>query len=123
MYHFFCDDIRVAWRMVSIAGRAAIELGLHRQETIVQHLPSGSDRAEITRMISSIYVLDRLWSCAAGLPQSFEGAGLESYLLNLVSNPTYLMHSNRILRDYSRIPPISLPWSRTGLTSRRLKDF
>lgn len=70
----------MAWRFCGIAGRMAMELGLHRRDIRQQVEGSGRVHGNITNILWSIVILDRLWSCAIGLPQNFQDADFAKLL-------------------------------------------
>jgi hypothetical protein len=63
---FHLDDEILAWRTIGLAGRAAIELGLHRRETYPMRFSDVEQRVRVTQLFWSIYVLDRRWSFVTG---------------------------------------------------------
>ena len=51
-----------------------MELGLHHSGTL-QHMGKDDKRhSTVINLLWSIVILDRQWSCAAGLPQNFQDA-------------------------------------------------
>jgi hypothetical protein len=75
MYHYFHDDLQLAWRTCGIAGKAAMEMGLHRQDAILHMIEDEAERFEVVNVMWNIVVLDKQWSCAAGLPHHFSDNG------------------------------------------------
>lgn len=63
---FHLDDEVLAWRTIGLAGRAAIELGLHRRETYSIRFFDNEQRLRASQLFWSIYVLDRQWSFGTG---------------------------------------------------------
>ncbi|KAK0760457.1 hypothetical protein N5P37_006651 [Trichoderma harzianum] len=80
IYHYFSDDIRLAWRLCGIAGRMVIELGIHRWEIFHQLFNVPSQRDKVASTIWTIVVLDRQWSCALGIPQNFQESDFDKRL-------------------------------------------
>ncbi|KAJ0116295.1 hypothetical protein J7T55_005241 [Diaporthe amygdali] len=69
---FFGDEIQVAWRMCGLAGRIAMELGLHCYDTSNPTTSYEDERPDrLSTLLSSIFILDRQWSASAGLPNQF----------------------------------------------------
>jgi len=66
IYHFHIDNEDMAWRIIGLASRLALELGLHRVETYDKHFPSEPLRSRALEVFWSIYVLDRRWSYGTG---------------------------------------------------------
>ncbi|KAF3407017.1 hypothetical protein DPV78_000413 [Talaromyces pinophilus] len=87
MYHYFHDDLQLAWRTCGIAGKAAMEMGLHRQDAILHMIEDEAERFEVVNVVWNIVVLDKQWSCAAGLPHHFSDNGFPRTLPELVENP------------------------------------
>ncbi|KAF5515065.1 hypothetical protein CGCF413_v000388 [Colletotrichum fructicola] len=71
-YDFFNDTPQSAWRMCGTAGRMLMELGFHNGVMSEDMLDSRAQRAEVWALMSSIVILDRQWSAAAGLPRNFQ---------------------------------------------------
>ncbi|EED18710.1 conserved hypothetical protein [Talaromyces stipitatus ATCC 10500] len=86
MYHYFHDDLQLAWRTCGIAGKVAMEMGLHRQDAL-HMIEDVSDRAEVVNILWNIVVLDKQWSCAAGLPHHFTRNGFAKILPEPLENP------------------------------------
>ncbi|GAD97411.1 conserved hypothetical protein [Paecilomyces variotii No. 5] len=72
IYHFFRGELQVAWRTCGIAGRMAMELGLHRRDARLHLTEAGKGHGEFINILWTIVVLDRQWSCETGLPFNFE---------------------------------------------------
>lgn len=66
--------MQLAWRMGGIAGRMAMELGLHHRDTRQRAEDDSRNHGSITNILWSIVILDRLWSCTIGLPPNFQDA-------------------------------------------------
>jgi len=66
IYHFHVDNEDLAWRIIGLAARLALELGLHRIETYDKQFPSEPLRSRALEVFWSIYVLDRRWSYGTG---------------------------------------------------------
>jgi hypothetical protein len=66
--------MQLAWRMGGIAGRMAMELGLHHRDTQQRAENESGDHGSIISILWSIVILDRLWSCTIGLPPNFQDA-------------------------------------------------
>ena len=67
IYFFHCDDELLSWRTIGIAAREALEMGLHRKESMLDHFKDRETRRRATRVFWCIYVLDRRWSFGTGL--------------------------------------------------------
>ncbi|RMD42351.1 hypothetical protein DV735_g2806, partial [Chaetothyriales sp. CBS 134920] len=87
IYHFFMGRIPLAWRMCGIAGRQAMELGLHNRDASQQYPDGEQSHAEIVALSCSLIVLDRQWSSAAGLPPNFQFTDFELAIKASVDTP------------------------------------
>jgi hypothetical protein len=90
MYHFMRDDESLAWRVVGLAARMCMELGLHRQETYSSLFDNEEDRVAGLNLFWSIYVLDRRWSFGTGLPFAFQDADIDPLLPRPDDSTPYL---------------------------------
>ncbi|KAF1841157.1 uncharacterized protein K460DRAFT_359678 [Cucurbitaria berberidis CBS 394.84] len=80
MYYFTRDDEQMAWRVVGLAARHCLELGLHRRETYAALFPDPDEQASAIRTFWSIYVLDRRWSFGTGMPFALQDADIDDNL-------------------------------------------
>ncbi|KAL6790922.1 hypothetical protein J3E68DRAFT_81718 [Trichoderma sp. SZMC 28012] len=117
IYHFFHDDVQLAWRMGGISGRMAMELGLHHQEARQRAEDESSDHGMITNILWSIVILDRLWSCSIGLPQNFQDADFAKSLPEPVEAP-YL----KAMVPYASFTPRLWDHNSRLLTADALED-
>ncbi|KAF9874719.1 hypothetical protein CkaCkLH20_07856 [Colletotrichum karsti] len=67
IYYFFSDEELLAWRNIGIAARAALEMGLHQNLSLVENFPDPRDRSLAVRVFWCVYVLDRRWSFGTSL--------------------------------------------------------
>ncbi|KAM5350837.1 hypothetical protein ACJ41O_007342 [Fusarium nematophilum] len=86
-YHYFNCRIRLAWRMCGLAGRLAMELGLHSRDAFQPGLEDHSRQHEVAILSCSILILDRQWSAAAGLPSNFQESDFEMARVSLATTP------------------------------------
>ena len=56
--HFFNDRPRLAWRMCGLAGRIAMEIGLHSRDVYQQFLGTDKQQEEADIISSTLIVLD-----------------------------------------------------------------
>ena len=75
----------MAARLGSIMVRRALELGLHRCGTISRCGSDSNNPVNAVNTFWTIYVLDRQWSFAVGLPQSLQDRDIDSDLPEPVS--------------------------------------
>ncbi|KAL6835721.1 hypothetical protein J3E69DRAFT_319390 [Trichoderma sp. SZMC 28015] len=117
IYHFFHDDVQLAWRMGGISGRMAMELGLHHREARQRAEAASCDHGMITNILWSIVILDRLWSCSIGLPQNFQDADFAKSLPEPVDAP-YL----KAMVPYASFTPRLWDHNSRLLTADALED-
>ncbi|KAL7952824.1 hypothetical protein V8C34DRAFT_322394 [Trichoderma compactum] len=117
IYHFFHDDVQLAWRMGGISGRMAMELGLHHREARQRAEDESGDHGMITNILWSIVILDRLWSCSIGLPQNFQDADFAKSLPEPVEAP-YL----KAMVSYASFTPRLWDHNSRLLTADALED-
>ncbi|KAL5323072.1 hypothetical protein ACEPPN_007600 [Leptodophora sp. 'Broadleaf-Isolate-01'] len=90
IYHFHCDEDTLAWRTIGIAVRIALEMGLHRKESLLANVPDPEKRNWALRLFYCIYVLDRRWSFGTGLPFALHESDIDPELPNLEGKVPYL---------------------------------
>lgn len=83
-YHFHCDNEGTAWRVIGLAVRTCVELGLHRRE--VYELMTEEERDSTVCLFWSIYILDKRWSFGTGMPFALQDADLDPSLPRPVSS-------------------------------------
>ncbi|KAL4963213.1 transcription factor domain-containing protein [Aspergillus stella-maris] len=67
-YHFHTDEDALAYRIIGVAARMCLEMGLHRRDALVRSFPDEAQWPEVVKIFWSIYTLDRRWSFGTGLP-------------------------------------------------------
>ena len=80
MYHFHTDDEGLSWRVIGLAARLCIELGLHRSETYEKMFSDEDERMAAIKLFWSIYTLDRRWSFGTGMSFALQDADIDSRL-------------------------------------------
>lgn len=85
MYHFTRDDEALAWRVIGLAARHCLELGLHRRETYTSNFPDPEEQAAAIRTFWCIYVLDRRWSFGTGMPFALQDTDIDPNIPKPVS--------------------------------------
>lgn len=58
----------MAYRVIGLAARMCLEMGLHRRDALVKSFPNEDQWNEISRIFWTVYSLDRRWSLGTGLP-------------------------------------------------------
>lgn len=91
MYHFHRDDEALAWRVVGLAARQCLELGLHRRETYTSIFTDPDEQASAVRTFWSVYVLDRRWSFGTGMPFALQDADIDPNLPKPVRSFSQIM--------------------------------
>jgi hypothetical protein len=86
IYYFHCDEELVAWRTIGFAVRLALEMGLHRTESLFKRFPNPQERSWATKVFWCIYVLDRRWSFGTGMPFSLDQKDIDPELPEPVSD-------------------------------------
>ncbi|KAL5000621.1 fungal-specific transcription factor domain-containing protein [Aspergillus recurvatus] len=76
-YHFHTDEDALAYRIIGVASRMCLEMGLHRQDALAKYFPDEAQWPEIVRIFWSIYSLDRRWSLGTGLPFSMHDEDID----------------------------------------------
>ncbi|OQE36080.1 hypothetical protein PENCOP_c012G08209 [Penicillium coprophilum] len=98
-YHFHTDDDAIAYRLIGLAARMCLEMGLHRRDALVKSFPDEGQRDEITRLFWSVYTLDRRWSFGTGLPFVIQDEDIDPNLPEPDASLLYL----RCMISYNRI--------------------
>ncbi|KAJ6024430.1 hypothetical protein N7540_005227 [Penicillium herquei] len=98
-YHFHTDDDAMAYRLIGLAARMCMEMGLHRRDALLKSFPSEDQWNEITRIFWTVYSLDRRWSLGTGLPFVIQDEDIDPNLPEPDSSLPYL----RCMISYNRI--------------------
>lgn len=67
IYYFHIDEELLAWRAIGVAAREALEMGLHRRDSLFDNFKDRKSRTLATRVFWCVYVLDRRWSFGTSL--------------------------------------------------------
>ncbi|KIV80572.1 hypothetical protein PV11_08065 [Exophiala sideris] len=76
-YHFENGDLVLGCRTIMFAARTAVEQGLYRREKLVNSIPNQQQRESTIRLLWSLFVLDRQFNFAAGLPQHLSDSDID----------------------------------------------
>ncbi|KAJ6012879.1 hypothetical protein N7522_003234 [Penicillium canescens] len=98
-YHFHTDDDAMAYRVIGLAARMCLEMGLHRRDALVKSFPNEDHWNEVTRLFWSVYSLDRRWSLGTGLPFVIQDEDIDANLPEPDASLPYL----RCMILYNRI--------------------
>ncbi|TVY82769.1 putative transcriptional regulatory protein [Lachnellula suecica] len=80
IYYFHCDEELVAWRTIGFAVRLALEMGLHRRESMFKRFSTPEERSWASKIFWCIYVLDRRWSFGTGMPFALNQSDIDPEL-------------------------------------------
>ena len=69
-----------ASRIISLAARLSLEMGLNRREVLLRTFPDEKDRDLAVRIFWSIYMLDMRASCGIGIPFVIQDVDLDPTL-------------------------------------------
>ncbi|CAH0033833.1 unnamed protein product [Clonostachys rhizophaga] len=86
-FHFYMCSPRLAWRMIGLAGRIAMEMGFHSLDVCKKYIQTDRQRAEVAIISCTIVILDRQWSAATGLRPNFQTSDFEMAQASLVNAP------------------------------------
>ncbi|KAK2748722.1 hypothetical protein FQN57_000303 [Myotisia sp. PD_48] len=67
-YHFHTDDEGMAYRLIGLAARMCLELGLHRRDAVLKAFQTQEELIMVNKLFWSVYCLDRRWCLGTGLP-------------------------------------------------------
>ncbi|KIW31885.1 uncharacterized protein PV07_03473 [Cladophialophora immunda] len=96
MYHFSNEDLVLGSRAIMYAARTAVEEGLYRMEKLMVIVPDEKERQVVIRQLWSLFVLDRQFNFAAGLPHHLNDGDVDlpapvgdGYLAAMVNYVTF----------------------------------
>lgn len=84
-YNFQQDEEVQASRMIGIAARQCLEIGLHRRQNLMKNFPDDEERSWAVKLFWSIYVLDRRWAFGTGIPFALQDSDIDPALPQPVS--------------------------------------
>ncbi|KAL4809887.1 fungal-specific transcription factor domain-containing protein, partial [Aspergillus unguis] len=117
IFHSYRDDEVIAWRLIGLAVRGALQLGLHRQETWLRTggvFPGELQWRFASRLFWCIYVLDRKWSFGTGLPFAIQDSDMDTNLPEPGAATPYLTCMINYARLSTKIWGLVVGWrSRT----------
>jgi Fungal specific transcription factor domain len=86
MYYFNRGDEGQAWRLIGVAARSCIEMGLHRRDSLLKSFTNEAEYLAAAKLFWVVYALDRRWSFGTGMPFALQDADIDSGLPEPVSN-------------------------------------
>lgn len=81
------NDENQAWRMIGLAARLSIELGLHQIKPLQGVHPKSKASVRGLMLFWDIYILDRRFSLSTGRPFAIQDVDIDPALPKPVSNP------------------------------------
>ncbi|KKK17876.1 hypothetical protein ARAM_005157 [Aspergillus rambellii] len=97
-YHFHTDEDALAYRIIGVAARMCLEMGLHRRDALAKLFPNEAQWPEIVKIFWAIYCLDRRWSLGTGLPFVIQDEDIDPNLPEPSDSPRQGETASRGLR-------------------------
>ncbi|KKK15001.1 hypothetical protein P175DRAFT_0465607 [Aspergillus ochraceoroseus IBT 24754] len=98
-YHFHTDEDALAYRIIGVAARMCLEMGLHRRDALAKLFPNEAQWPEIVKIFWAIYCLDRRWSLGTGLPFVIQDEDIDPNLPEPDASLPYM----RCMVSYNRL--------------------
>lgn len=90
IHYFHCGEDLLAWKAIGLAVREALEMGLHRRDTLLINFRSPESRQLATKVFWCVYVLDRRWSFGTSLPFALAERDIDPDLPQPVSSVVFI---------------------------------
>lgn len=87
LYFFHKFEHMKAWRLIGLASGACYELGLHQTPEEIQNCAEAHHSVSLQELFCSVYVLDRTFSFATGLPHTMKDGDIDEKCFEVVSCP------------------------------------
>ncbi|KAL3482181.1 hypothetical protein BJX99DRAFT_82768 [Aspergillus californicus] len=113
IFHSYRDDEVISWRLIGMAVRGSMQLGLHRQETWLRTggvFPGELQFTFASRLFWCIYVLDRKWSFGTGLPFAIQDSDMDTNLPEPGAASPYLTCMINYARLSTKIWGLVMGW-------------
>ncbi|KAL4915822.1 hypothetical protein BDW62DRAFT_219149 [Aspergillus aurantiobrunneus] len=113
IFHSYRDDEVISWRLIGMAVRGSMQLGLHRQETWLRTggvFPGELQWTFTSRLFWCIYVLDRKWSFGTGLPFAIQDSDMDTNLPEPGAATPYLTCMINYARISTKIWGLVMGW-------------
>ncbi|KAL4944264.1 hypothetical protein BDV06DRAFT_233606 [Aspergillus oleicola] len=113
IFHSYRDDEVISWRVIGMAVRGSMQLGLHRQETWLRTggvFPGELQWTFASRLFWCIYVLDRKWSFGTGLPFAIQDSDMDTNLPEPGAATPYLTCMINYARLSTKIWGLVMGW-------------
>ncbi|GKZ62757.1 hypothetical protein AnigIFM50267_010167 [Aspergillus niger] len=98
-FHFHMDDDAMAYRIIGLAARMCLEMGLHRRDALNKMFPDEDQWPAVVKTFWTIYSLDRRWSLGTGLPFNIQDEDIDPNLPEPDASLPYL----KSMISYNRI--------------------
>ena len=70
----------MAYRVIGLAARMCLELGLHRRDALKKSFPIEDHWPDVSKIFWAVYSLDRRWSLGTGLPFAIQDEDIDPNL-------------------------------------------
>ncbi|RHZ49828.1 transcription factor domain-containing protein [Aspergillus thermomutatus] len=113
IFHSYRDDEVISWRLIGLAVRGSMQLGLHCQETWQKTggvFPGELQCEYASRLFWCIYVLDRKWSFGTGLPFAIQDSDMDTNLPEPGTSTPYLTCMINYARLSTKIWGLVVGW-------------
>lgn len=97
------NDENQAWRMIGLAARLCIELGLHQAKTLCQAYPNSKDFMKAIALFWDVYILDRRFSLSTGRPFAIQDTDIDpalpkpvSIIISQTPPQLYIIHASGV---------------------------
>jgi hypothetical protein len=102
LYEFHCDNEVASWRIVGLAARRCLELGLHRHETY-EKITDIAERRQTVLLFWSVYILDRRFSFGTGMPFALQDTDVDPSVPKPEDRTSYISAMARFCEISSRV--------------------
>lgn len=102
LYEFHCDNEVASWRIVGLAARRCVELGLHRHETY-EKITDPTERSRTVLLFWSVYILDRRFSFGTGMPFALQDTDVDPQVPKPEDRTSYISAMARFCEISSRV--------------------
>ncbi|KAJ4865586.1 fungal specific transcription factor domain-containing protein [Trichoderma breve] len=117
---YFMNDENQAWRMIGLAARLCIELGLHQAKIYQMHPNSKSSTRAIT-LFWDVYILDQRFSLSTGRPFAIQDIDIDPALPKLDNLSPYVRNMITFASIGSRVWASRIYIEGSGLHGERDK--
>lgn len=102
---YFChtEEELFAWRAVGRACRQALEMGLHRKQSLLDNFKDAEERRLATKVFWTVYELDRRWSFGTSLSFAIHDHDIDTPLPNAQNSDHYFEHTVSYAKLCSRV--------------------